>query len=345
MQPEQKQTFRKQVTGPLKKEVVNSVKYVSQQLVKLLKYLPVAAYFWSWSYKTSIRHKLKKTALGIISVSSILLILEVIMEWKGGKKLHDWIVALDFTGSMSWIGPASFVHPHNILRALFIAAVVYLVWHHYSESKKPGYEYSFVKQVNQFMRKRLNCNSEEVLVPFALPLFLKIFQQSKAVRCSIFKLEGDILVIPDSYVYPKIMDDSYKLHLGVGEGVAGLVFKESIPLYVPRLYFPFAKRWRWTPSLFFPHAVGFDAHEENGVLEMVNDSLKTKAFKKMDGIPPFHSIVSVPVKSSTGNGCYGVLSFDFAKNDPLDKSEVAMASVLGLLLGDEIARLQSAVRH
>lgn len=342
-----KPSFRRQVLQPLKdvlSEVLNFISNAFRLLTKLLKISPIVTYFFIWSYKTGIRHKLKTTALGIISLSSLFLALEVFMEWMGSERLHDLLVAFDFTGLTSQAGLPPYAHPHNILRGSFIGSVVYLVWHDFSETRKPGYEYKFVKQVNQFMRKRPDNDSEEALVHSALPLFLKIFEKSKAVRCSMFKPNGDCLFIPESYIHPRVTDDSYTLRLNVGEGVAGLVFQERKPLYVPRLYFPFSKRWDWTPSIFFPHAVGFDTHEENGSLEMVNDSLQTKAFKKTATRHPFRSTISVPVKSFASGSCYGVLNLDFDKNDPLDRSEIAMASILGLLLGDEMARIGSTAK-
>ncbi|HXQ35441.1 MAG TPA: hypothetical protein VN843_15595, partial [Anaerolineales bacterium] len=324
--------------GTLYNQARSLLKDVFYQVAKVLKIAPIVVYFGMWSFKTNIRHKLKTTSLGILSLSGIFLTIEVVMEWTGAKRLHDLMVT--FEGKLAFVLP-SFASSHNIFRLLFVGAVAYLIWHHVSERWKVGYEYRFVKQVNSFMLSSSSYHNEEDLVRAALPKFLVVFKESRVVRCSIFKVdgEGEKLFIPNSHISPSINDNSYEVRLKPGEGVAGTVFAETRPLYVPRLFFPFAKRWRWTPSMYFPHAVGFDFLETDGELELVNDQLKLKVFVLTAPKPPFRATLSVPLISRTNQACLGVLNFDFAKHDPLDRSEIAMASILGLLLGDEMARL------
>jgi hypothetical protein len=352
LQDEEKVPFRKHLLKPFKTDLSNVFRSVYDELLKLaksiygqtvkvLKYSPIVTYFWLWSYKTGLRHTLKATSLGIISLSGVVLVLEVIMEWTGGKRLHELMVRIG-TQSLA-IGLPRFVNPHNVFRILFISAIAYLVWHHVTETWKVGYEYKFVKQVNLFMRSRLSNNNEQALIQNALPKFLLIFKDSRIVRCSVFRPDGEVLSIPTSHILPMTTDTSYGVRLKKGEGVAGLVFEDSKTLYVPRLFFPFAKRWSWTPSLFFPHAVRFDFHEAEDGFEMVNDRLRPKVFKKTVDNPPYRSTLSVPIVSSTNGMSFGVLNFDFSKNDPLDRSEIAMASILGVLLADELSRLKPAL--
>jgi hypothetical protein len=250
-------------------------------------------------------------------------------------------VGRDFTQAQS--GFALFA-PVKIyfLPALFLIAVIYLVWHHYTEIKKPGYEFSFLRQLNRFMRDRDTNRSEETLIPAALQVFHRVFANSHIERCSIYTLSDGGLVIPENYVYPRTAEQSYKINLKVGEGVAGLVCMDALPRYVPRLFFPFATWRKFLPSIPFPHAVKFEPRLNGEILELVNEDLDFYAFKNPNkAVPRFQSFISVPLKPVGVGECFGVLNFDFSKVDALDKSGIAMASVLGLLLADEVNRLRS----
>ena len=139
--------------------------------------------------------------------------------------------------------------------ALFVAAVIYLVWHHCSfEIRKPGYEFAFLSQLNKFMRDREANENEEALIPAALKVFHKVFKDSHIQRCSIYTVSNKGLIIPDRYIYPDNAQ-GYQISLEIGEGVAGLVFTDALPRYVPRLLFPFATVRGLLPSVPFPHAV------------------------------------------------------------------------------------------
>lgn len=71
---------------------------------------------------------------------------------------------------------------------------------------------------------------------------------------------------------------------------------------------------------------------------MANESLDFRVVKLAAGKSRFRAFLSVPVKSVGGDKCFGVLNFDFTRPDPFDKTDIAMAVVFGLLLGEELKR-------
>jgi hypothetical protein len=305
-----------------------------QKVAYLFNYAFVATYFFVWSYKTQIRHSLRFSSLAILSFSTLLLLIEVSLKWAGIQRIHELL-----------INPY-FVHFQKYLFILFVAAVLYLIWHAFQESKKPDYEYGFVQQLTQFVQERSSGQSNlHDLIPRALELFFQVFGRAKIMHCSLYTFDGEELGIQSSYVYPETDDADYHITLNKGEGVAGRVCEDKNPRYVPRLYFPFFKRWKWVPTIYFPHAVQLKFQETADATRLVNVDLDLFSFQS----PPsenikFRSFVSVPVKAVAQENCFGVLNFDFRRHDPLDKSDIAMAVVFGLLLGDEIERVQSQLQ-
>lgn len=302
-----------------------------KQLLDLCAYAFVAAYFFVWSYKTAIRHLLKVTSLGVISLSTVRLLVEFAIEWRRSETFHVMGLLPSLTKS------------NNVLFVIFTGAVSYLVWHHYRESRKPSYEYRFVKQLAQFMQGRQkNGNRTDTFIPLALQLFHRVFEHAGVRHCSVFRLKGSVLSIQPSHVYPHSDQLDYSVELKEGEGVAGEVFGDMMPRYVPRIHFPFSTKRRYLRTWSFPHALKFVPYEEKGELEigLGKDSLRFGKFREPEGGTwTYKSFVSVPVQSVATGERFGVLNFDFNKIDPLDKSDILMAVVFGLILGDEIERL------
>jgi hypothetical protein len=225
--------------------------------------------------------------------------------------------------------------------------VLYLIYHDFHESRKPGYEYKFVQQLSNFMQERQkNVSRIDELVPAALKMFYDVFRRAKIERCTFYTLEGSLLEAKDHYFVPPTTDARYCYKLTRGVGVAGKVCQDQKARYVPRLFWPVARPRRWASVLFFPHAVIFDFRPgKNGSAELFHKGLDPFAFTHQtqeNSNMTFRSIVSVPVKSVSDMECFGVMNFDFVRYDPLDKSDIAMAMVFGLLLGDEIRRLRDA---
>lgn len=298
----------------------------------LFQYGIIAGYFFVWSYKTEIRHKMKVGSLGILSLSTVLLMVEIVAE-AAKKSIHEMVVSpiLGAGGS--------------IVLILFFPAVAYLIWHHWGESRKPGYEYKFVRQLCQFLRGRQQvAHDRDTLVSDVLPLFWGAFERAGIRHCSVHLFEDNTLKCRPALIHPRSKDPTYYVSMEKGEGVAGKVYVDSNPRYVPRIYLPFTKRWRFTPTLPFDHAVKFVLGEKDGKLDLVSEDIDPFAFKKAEGRDPhFRSLVSVPLTSITTGQTFGVLNFDFNRHDPLDKIDIAMAVVFGLVLGDEIERGEGAL--
>lgn len=262
------------------------------------------------------------------------------MELIGAERIREFLSpdhVAELQGILNNFSPVR----NYVLPALFVIAVLYLFWHHYSEIKKPGYEFAFLSQLNRFMRDREANENEQKLIPAALKVFHKVFEKSHIKRCSIYTVSKEGLVIPDTYIYPENAK-GYQISLQVGEGVAGLVFKDALPRYVPRLFFPFTRLRSLLPSVPFPHAVKFEEQVNGDTLELINEDLDFNAFKNAYKAEPlFRSFVSVPLKPIGVSQCVGVLNFDFSRVDALDKSGIAMAFVLGKILADEVNRLRN----
>jgi hypothetical protein len=208
----------------------------------LLEYAIVAAYFYLWSYKTEIRTALKVGSLGLLSVSAVLLYVEIIIERFGAEGVSSFL--------------ATFEHPTgNVLLIASGSALVFLLWHHFDEGRKPGYEYVFVQRLCDVLEGHSHKRGE---LSNTLEKIHSVFERSGVSHVSVYLANGDALVIAKDHVYPPEADDSYYVPLRRGEGVAGLVMEDGRARYVPRLYFPFRSQARWIPNLFFPHSVSFE---------------------------------------------------------------------------------------
>ncbi|HEX8459687.1 MAG TPA: hypothetical protein VF656_20500 [Pyrinomonadaceae bacterium] len=305
----------------------------NRQAVLLLRYAPIAIYFLVWGVKTKIRHAMKVGALFVLSISTVLLLVEVLLETTGSERIHAF---------MSDPRLHTF---HEVLLGFFVIAVIFLVRHHYHESKKPGYEYGFVRQLSLFMQRRQRePGPVDELIPSALELFYAVFKRAGVAHCSYYRMDGEALIMRGNSVYPFTDDPGYRLALKVGSGVAGLVARDGVTRYVPHVYFPFAKRRKWLPTLFFPHAVRLKFNHIEGSAELEHIGFDVDVYERpASGEVLYNSFVSVPVKPVVTDQAYGILNFDFARRDPLDKSDIAMAALFGLLLGDEIARSMAVV--
>jgi hypothetical protein len=178
-------------------------------------------------------------------------------------------------------------------------------------------------------------------------LFHDVFDRHSVCHVSLWQTSGDALEIASDHVYPPETDPSYFPKLPINDGVAGLVFTDSQPRYVPRLFAPInGKRQIPFVSSFFGHAMKFEIRQsDGGRLEVVNPKMDLNAFKS--GAPnerfTFKSFVSVPVVPVGAKNPIGVLNFDFDATDPLSTVDVKTAVFLALLLGDELQRLHADV--
>lgn len=312
---------------------------IDSDALEFLRFSFIAAYFVVWHRKNKIRDRIRLGSLAIISVSTALLFLKFLIEIMGGENI------------LAVITSSTTIPVPHVPMFLIIGAVAYLLFHDIKESQKPAHEYKFVKQLSQFMLDRPQVDPAvdiNAVIDSSLRAFHGLFKGKKFDRCSFYVLEPESLGTKPRYFFeePDEGDPNYLLTLKKGEGVAGRVAEDGRARYVPRLFFPICRRRKWSPLLFFPHAVifGVRRNSEDGSLELFSKGLDPFAFTPpKHGNPSFRSIVSVPVKSVTEE-VYGVMNFDFRRYDPLNKSDIAMCVAFGLLLGDEIGRLKSLAK-
>lgn len=321
------------MASPIKNEELE--REFQQDILGLFSYSFIATYFAVWHQKTKFRERLRKSSIFILILSTFFLGVEVTIEYIGSDRVQE------ISSSSSVALPI----PH-IPIFLFLGAVGFLIYHNFKESKKPEHEYRYVKQFSYFVFSR---PSSEVIIDevvmTAIKHFYQVFDGIKIDRCSFYTLNGEEVGLQNQYVYPSTDNSNYNYKLRKGEGVGGKVCDDEKARYVPRLFLPM-KRSKWSPLFFFPHAVKLGVEKRNGSIKFTHAGIDTFAFTPPpDGNLPFKSIISVPVRSITEKKCYGVMNFDFVRYDPLSKPDIAMAMTFGLLLGDEIGRLKSAVRQ
>lgn len=299
------------------------------QFIDLLRYLPVAGYFLYWDRKDSVRYRFRVGALSILSFSLLLLWAEVAAELAGAH----WLVALLKSFELRWP-----------VVALFSVAVFLLLIHHAHERRHDLPHHFLGEKVWEFFERR-PYKSEDVLVHEALRHFHDIFIAYGLAHVSIFRPDEQHLTIQRHEVLPLEKDNGYFEPLKLGEGVAGLVYSDMSPRYVPRLFFP----WNAPSALsaFFPHSMKFEIDApEGGQLTLVNPNLDLFVFEPpKEGAICYRSFLSVPIKcteESAATECLGVLNFDFHRTDPLSKLDIKGAVFLGALLGEEISRVRNA---
>jgi hypothetical protein len=322
---------------------------LAQLAIKAIRFALISAYFFWWSYKTERRHKAKVASLGILSISTLLLGGELLVEAAGAERIAGMVEQLGALGpAAEWvIALRNWMPLHYVLFALILIAVGSLIFHHMHEAWKPGYEYLFVKRLSDVL---LSNSPKEKRITEALAIFHSAFERAGIKHVSVYTKDSakNELCIATGHVHPLPKDlASYAVPLPLGTGVAGSVFAgekdegdgiiRHLPRYVPRLSWFFGR-------VPFPHAVKFafvvEADEAGSAvkhLELGNEDIEPDVFFSPSGSPKllFKSLLSVPMLS-TDLQCVGVLNFDFDSLDPLEKSDIAMAVVFGLVLGREI---------
>jgi hypothetical protein len=292
----------------------------------VLAYIPIAAYFVYWDRKQKIRRFFQVTALWILSASLLRLFAEAAAEF-GGPTVGAALSKL-----------MAVTRPHQVaLSCVFAAAIAYLLFHQFAERKHAVSEYVLAEKVWAFMERRAEERSADAVVEDALHDFVDVFARFGIMHVSVFREHGGTLTISKNEVFPREEDESYFVSLPVKEGVAGRVFDDLRPRYVPRLRFPIV-------PISFPHATIFEVSKNKGELEMTNPRIDVNVFQHPAADPQFKSFLSVPLRCLPRHagdlGCVGVLNFDFDRTDPLDRSDIKAAVFLGRLLGEELVRLQ-----
>lgn len=314
------------MTSAYRAYIRQTINQAVKSILATIKKIFILGYLLYWDYKQGVWHYIKILSLGIISIPTALLVVELVTEVAFHTNLKEYFVKYVTTGRTG-----------TIVFVAFILATFFLILHHYKETKKSEYEYKFVRQTCQFIIDRGISNGNN-LVATTLPLFHKVFEHTGILHCSFYSFNNTDLTIQPDNVYPTNNTPQYlvSLPLNGNTGVATKVFKETKPYYSPRLSF-FKKKFP------FPHAIKLDFATTNQGLEIQGIEPSMYVFEPLEcNSVGFSSFVSVPVKSVT-NKQFGVLNFDFKGVDPLDRSHIAMATVFGLLLGDELDRAGNTV--
>jgi hypothetical protein len=296
----------------------------TDSLLEFLEFSVIGAYFKWWSTEAKVKNAARVSAFTILGISNALLFLEVLSEAYGGHRIQTFMALAAEHKSLNFI--------------LFTVAVVLLAIHHIVESRKPEYEYKFIRRVHTLLRSSSSTEAD------ILALLHSVFEKVGIKRISIYRLStSGVLRINDDDVYPGTFESGERelffIDLAPGEGVAGRVFNDQQIRYLPRTFLPSR---RFLPKISFPHAIkiGYELREVVGKpfkeLHLVDEEIESKCFKAPNGLPPFRSFLSVPLQTDE-NKCLGVLNFDFHRSNPLTKIDVAMAAVFGILLADVVA--------
>jgi GAF domain-containing protein len=282
------------------------------------------AYLTYWDEKTKYRERLHEGALAVFGTSGVVTLFELVENLVGADRLHQVIkfVAGEY--------PAIRV----TLELVFLAAVVVALWLHYTESKKPVYQYAFVSCVAELLERR-----GKATIPEMLELFHFVFRRTGVAHVCMAHPCDDGLVIDRGHVYPAEQSESFFKPIPP-EGVAGRVFNDGRVRYVPRLFFPFNRRsWPlpftkyrvWLPTMKFPHSVSY-AHEEDATTGKPKLAAQKPDLDSVFGEDfQFQSFLSLPLMLLDGTRCVGILNFDFHRTDPIWKPEIEMALVLASL--------------
>lgn len=317
--------------------------------------LIIAPYFKCWSYKTRFRVWLRYTALAVVTLSTTLLVAELVLELTGRERLLLSLRRLE-TKIVAAIEQTRALQPHlfahlpasaylatGLFLAVLMSLAVYLALHNIEEARKPAYEYHFAHAINSFLldSRLAHMTNQPITVSQVLEVCHFAFRHSGVQHVSLhLPVKGTLAIAPE-HVYPS--DPSISgTPLQFGEGLAGQVFedKDLHIQYLPRVFFPLNRRYG---GWLFPHTVKmlFASVPVSGskvsLWEVGNEEISPNTFKRIGAEPiAYRALLSVPLVSVAAKQLVGVLNLDFERTDPLDKRGIEMALVFALLLGSEI---------
>jgi hypothetical protein len=208
-------------------------------------------------------------------------------------------------------------------------AMALVLWHEFDESRKPEYEFRLIGLLHNLMAARCERRPTAELILRSLQAVHYAFEYAKVAHVSICTLQNEELVILPEHIFPTEMCGTYQIKLKPRDGVAGKVFDDTCPRYVPRLH------------LFgnlFPHGIKFRYSETlNGRVrrfKFTDERPEENVFVAIQGEQlPFRSFLSVPIRKADGS-CLGVLNIDFLKTNPIDSNGIATAVAFAFIFGD-----------
>jgi hypothetical protein len=288
-------------------------------------FIPVLLYYFLyWRARNSMRRWAKRGALGVLSVTLFLFIVEILMKFFGEHALAE----------------AKRAHPNleRVLLGLFVLAGLVILHHNTLEARGKHGDTALSEGLWRLLIAS-ETRSAADLHSAALPVLLSVFKQYKCCAVCFWRRDGDRLALAQRDWHPGNIPKGATCELPIGEGIAGLVYSDRKPRYVPRLYFPFNRPSMRKLSVFFPHALVFEIRSPNGGVvdvEARNLSLNAVLFSGKPTSQEAPSFVAVPVASSADGPIHGVLCINFQGTNTLDTISVKLVSALGVVLAEKL---------
>lgn len=302
----------------------------ARALLRAIRYLPLFFYFsMYWNRKDSARRAVVTGALWFFSISVVMQFLEVVLELTH-KSLAELIPENNLTFKAVFL-------------LLFAFATLAFLTHHSHERHHTRTEHSVTRYIWSLLQSRDTSFTRDSFIAFVLSgIVFRAFVRSGATRVWLWEeQDGKLRVLPGR-VYPDSSDSHFVRELEVDQGIAGLVYSDSIIRYVPRTFFPLNRPGFGILSMPFPHAVAFPSTYaveaqsfDLGPPQVFEDQM----ILNESTIPRnLRSFVSVPLRVHSTGTSLGVLCIDFSRTDPLGRDELKMAAVFGAIFGEELER-------
>jgi hypothetical protein len=280
-----------------------------------------------WLPKEKCRRAFVLGALSFMSLSLVLLIVEVFLEVSEAT-IVDSISQVKNEWRYYILGTYSF-------------AILVILLNQQRERRQLRSHRHLAMEAWSLQQKRLTVTSKRELYEAFIVSVLNAYHEFGATRVWLWlDVGGGALEVSDETVYPPCPDKDYVRRLERGEGVAGLVLEDGHPRYVPRLFFPFNATWIRGLSWRFPHALRFDVTPgKPEQFEVTTPKMARNQVKLLRDLIPrkLKSFVAVPVLDSSGKKS-GVICIDFGRTDPLARMDVTIAASFAAMLGDEFTR-------
>lgn len=302
---------------------------------RLVTFFPVFLYFFVyWRTKDSMRLWLRTGALGVLSVTLLLFIFEVILKFAGHHVIEE--VRTKY--------PAYDI----VVLGLFVIAGAIILRHNVVEASNRHTEAAISSGLWRLFYCLPTLDRQE-LTKNVLSIVTDVFKHFGGCSACIWTPEEEGLSIKQGHWHPGSIPDGYICRLHDNCGIAGLVFADRSPRYVPRLFFPFnSPSLRWA-SIRFPHALMFSiVNSPDGVVDVdPKQPLSTNAvhFEASNSADALMSFVAVPLAASSVGKGHGVLCINFSGTNSLDTLAVKLASVLGVVIAEKLDRLESVTVH
>jgi hypothetical protein len=301
-----------------------------------------------WSGKQSLRERLKVLGIVYLGFSNIVLYLELTLDYLGSDKIRRLVQG---AGN----------HPTRMLVTSTVV-VIFLLIQHRHEALQTRSESEYVRRVCELLQLSRSAEAQRSIAE-VLALYFAVFDGCHIAHVSIHLPDGNgKLQMADDHVYPPGTASSFCLELPPGKGAAQKVFadNESNSRYVPftsifNYDFPHCVRFAWTqdpPKRFWlRRLVAWPLYKFKGMstrladriakplprfLRLVQTGVDWFGFEvPKDRIRHFQSMLSVPIWHRKQRRCLGVLNFDFSQTETLERSDVMIGMLLGVLLAEE----------